>query len=99
MLWVGIVLMVLSFASLAFGLWESFISEGGAIGQVPVLMHAVAFPLLLTMAVRYLRAGGQSWADFPVWILVVAFPVLVLLSGFLIAMVGNMGERYHRRKR
>jgi hypothetical protein len=99
MLWVGIVIVVLAIVSLLFGLYESFISEGGVLGQAPVLIYAVAFPMFLTMAFMFLRAAGQTWAKFPGWILWVAFPVLVFLSGFLIIEAGKIGKWYHQRKK
>ncbi len=99
MLWIGIFLLGVSIASLIFGLYVSFTSEGGSIGQVPVLAYAVAFPTLLTMGFVYLRMAGQLGTEFPGWILLVTFPVLVFFSGFLIIKTGNMGKRHHQRKK
>jgi hypothetical protein len=99
MAWIGIMFLVIAIASFVFGLYVSFCSEGGAIGQVPVLADAVMFPILLTLSFVYLRRAGFVWAKFPVWILLAAFPVIVFLSGILIVQVGNLGERYHRRKK
>jgi hypothetical protein len=99
MFWIGIFLVIVSIASLIFGLYVSFTSEGGSIGQIPVLAYAVAFPVLLTMALGYLRMAGQLGAELPGWILWVAFPGLVFLSGFLIIKAGNMGKRRHQRRK
>ncbi len=40
--WIGYILLVVAIFEFCFGLFESFTSEAGAIGQVPALMHAVA---------------------------------------------------------
>jgi hypothetical protein len=99
MLWIGIFLLVVSVASLIWGLYISFASEGGSIGQVPVLLYAVAFPTLFTMALVYLRKAGQMEAGFPGWVLWVMFPILVFVSGSLIVKAGNMGRRHHQKEK
>ena len=99
MLWIGILLLLASIGILIFGIYISFATEGGAIGQVPVLLYALAFPLFLTMGLAYLRKAGQLRVEFPEWILWAAFPVLVVLSGFLLTKAGNAGAKHHKNKK
>ena len=99
MTWIGITILAIAIASFLVGLYVSFCSEGGAIGQVPVLADAIAFPVLLTMAFLHFRWAGFAWAQFPGWTLWATFPVLVVLSGILIMQFGRLGVRYHQREK
>lgn len=94
--WIGYILLVVAIFEFCFGLFESFTSEAGAIGQVPVLMHAVAFPLFFSIAVAYLLPSPSM---IPTWSILVGFPILVFLDGFLIQKMGALGKAFHERQK
>jgi hypothetical protein len=92
--WIGYILLILAICEFCFGLFDSFTSEAGGIGQVPVLMHAVAFPLFLSISVAYLRPSASM---IPTWSILVGFPILAFLDGFLIQKIGALGKAFHER--
>ncbi len=96
MAWIGYILLALAVLDFFFGLFESFTSEAGGIGQVPVLMHAVAFPLFLCVSAAYLRPSPSM---IPTWSILLGFPILVFLDRFLIQKTGALGKAFHKRQK
>jgi hypothetical protein len=94
--WIGYILLVVAIFEFCFGLFDSFTSEAGAIGQVPVLMHALAFPLFLSISVAYLRPSSSV---IPTWSILIGFLILVFLDGFLIQKIGALGKAFHERQK
>jgi hypothetical protein len=94
---VGYALLAVAVLEFAFGLYVSFTSEGGSLGQVPVLAHAIAFPLLLTMALLCFHTVRVGWFRFPIGVVLLGFPVGVVLDGFLIIKAGQFGRSCHIR--
>jgi protein-S-isoprenylcysteine O-methyltransferase Ste14 len=93
---VAVLFACFTVASLAFALWVSFDTEGGAIGQTPVLAYAVAVPLLATFALLFFDRAYPNWS-VPWWACFAGFPIVVGLVGWLISAAGSIGERTHSR--
>ena len=96
---IGYLLLAFAAVAFAFGLYVSFTSEGGTLGQVPVLLHALMFPLLLTVALFCLYTARVAWAALPIRFVVLGFPVCLVLAGFLIIQAGHFGRYWHRRQK
>ena len=75
-----------------FGLRTSYETEGGSIGQVPVLVWAVAPPLLAAMGLAMIDRG----VVWPWWAYAVIWPGLIYPAGVAIIKVGAWGEQRHR---
>ena len=83
-------------AHLSLALWVSFDSKGGAEGQVPVLIHGVGLPLIGLSGLAIVDITSPEWS-LPAWGYVLAFPISVVLLGWVICRVGELGEFVARR--
>jgi hypothetical protein len=94
-LWTLLIAITASY--LAFSLYVSFDSEGGARGKIQVFAHALGVPLVGAGAFAVGWVGMHHAAP-PVLPLVVGLPVGVLATGCLMIAAAALGERAHRRR-
>jgi hypothetical protein len=84
-------------ALLAFlnGLRISYETEAGSIGQVPVLVWAVAPPLIAVFGLILIHRG-LGWPGWPWWAYALIWLAPIYPAGIAINKVGQWGERRHR---
>ena len=93
----GLVLICLAGIGFLWALWVSFDTEGGAIGQTPVLAYAVSVPLLGFLGLYIFDRAHPQWS-VPWWVYLGGFLLVVILVGWLISVAGRLGERHHDRR-
>ncbi len=92
---IGLVIVAVAIAFYAFDLYVSYDTEGGSIGMVPVLVGAVAPPMLAALGSLYLMRGvpGRGlWA-------IALYVVMVPLAYWGIDAIGQRGRRDHEAQR
>jgi hypothetical protein len=94
----GWVFVIFGCLYLLLKLHMSFDSEGGAIGGAPVLDGALFGPGCIWFGIWFIQ-----WSEtlpkpphWPVWVFALGSLLSVLVSGWLISLFGNWGERYHQ---
>lgn len=101
MLILGILCLVLTAFALLLNLKESFDSECGGIGQIPVLgVSVIQLPLTTVLAISVLKksAANTSQLSLAWWM----YPLLWLASAVIYTamtvVAGRLGEYVSRRK-
>ncbi|MDD5384318.1 MAG: hypothetical protein PHG89_05500 [Gallionella sp.] len=88
----GIFLLLIALLVLVFNLRTSYVTEGGALGQVPVFgASIIQIPLLMTVGLALIEKSGRlhlEWWHYPLICL-----VLAVCSGILVSWVGNYAKR------
>ena len=79
------------------GLRISYETEAGAIGQVPVLIYAVAPPLAAAMGLAMIDRG-LDWPGWPWWAYALIWLAPIYPAGIAINRVGEWGARRHREE-
>ncbi len=97
MIIVGVLLACLSVASFGFAVWISVDTEGGAVGQVPVMAHAIGVPVLALVSALTFARAWPAWS-LPASADVAAFMLAVVAVGGLLHMAGRLGRRMHQRR-
>ena len=94
---VGFVFMCIASAGVLWALWISFDTEGGSIGQIPVLAYAVGLPLMQFLGLAIFDRAHPQW-EVHWWVYIAGFPIAVILVGWLIYVAGKFGARYHKNR-
>jgi hypothetical protein len=91
----GSVMSLGALLAFLFGLRVSYETEAGSLGQVPVLVWAVAPPLMAMFGLALIQ-HGLGWPGWPWW----AYPLIGLApiypAGIAINKVSQWGARRHR---
>ena len=91
----GIIALILAILFFLGGLRISYETEAGAIGQVPVLIWAVAPPLAVAIGLAMIDRG-LDWPGWPWWAYALTWLALIYPAGIAVNRVGDWGERRHR---
>lgn len=88
--------VIVAFAALYFALkvYLSFTTEGGTIGQVPVLDGAVLPPFFALIGLSMVEQTS-GWPGLPGWCYCLGGVVGTVAGSFIIVRAGRWGRRYH----
>lgn len=92
---IGSVISLVAILLFLGGLFISYETEGGAIGQVPVLVYAVAPPVFAVVGLAMIDRG-LDWPGWPWWAYALVWLAMICPAGVAISKVGAWGERRHR---
>lgn len=89
---VAVVSIALLAAIFVANLVSAYRTQGGAIGQVPVMAMAVGAP---TAGVLQLALFDRvaDWPDWPVWGYVIVWLIIIPAASWATAYAGRMGTR------
>ncbi len=90
LLW--ILIMALAAAFLLGNLVTAYKRQGGAIGQVPVMMFPAFIPLFAVLGLA-LVDRETGWPDWPLWAYGVLWLTTTLAAWWATILAGNLGER------
>jgi hypothetical protein len=89
--WVGLVLLVVAAAWIAYKLYVSFTSSGGTAFEVPVYDAAVYPPILSAIGVFCLQYSSQ--ARWPIWGYVLLWLGLTAATAGAIKILEEIGDK------
>lgn len=89
----GLLALLVGALALLWNLRESYLTQGGAIGQVPVVAAAsIQVPLIMVLGIG-LVDGATNWLGLEWWHYLLAWLVLALFAGTITVWAGKLGSK------
>lgn len=91
MFYLGILLLLVAFIATLWNLHESYVTQAGALGQVPVFGSTIIqIPLLVMLGLKLIDSSG--WLHLEWWHYLEICLALVVCLGSLVAWIGRYAE-------
>jgi hypothetical protein len=88
----GMLLVLVGTLALLWNLRESYLTQGGAIGQVPVVAAAaIQVPLVMVLGIALID-GATNWLGLEWWHYLLAWFGLALFAGTITVWAGKLGS-------
>jgi hypothetical protein len=95
LLFIGYGIVALGFFAVSWAVVVSYQTQGGSLGQVPVLAQGVQAALLITLGVAII-GSRQAWADTKWWGYLLMFLLLATVFSTSIVQVGRAASRIEK---